>query len=62
MKLTVVIRNVYGNQTVYPCCDTSKKLLELTGTKTFTSRHIQTLEDLGYTLEVHPVTIYKERG
>ena len=52
MNLTVTIREVYGNRTVYPHCGTSHKLARLIGTKTFTGRAIEQLKDLGYTFNV----------
>ena len=52
MKLIVEIKNVYGNETIYPSCETSKILVELTGKKTLTPQTIATIKKLGYTIEV----------
>jgi len=49
MNLTIEIRNVYGNELVYPICDKAKKLCSLTGQKTFNKYDISTLKSLGYT-------------
>lgn len=55
--LTVTVKNVYGNRTIYPACDTSRKLVELIGTKTFTDRAIEQIKDLGYIFTVKHETI-----
>lgn len=55
--LTVEIKNVYGNRTVYPACDTSHKLADLIGAKTFTARAIDQLKGLGYTFTVKTETL-----
>lgn len=52
--LTVTIKHVYGNRTVYPACDVSRKLAKLIGAKTFTDRVIAQLKDLGYGFAVQP--------
>ena len=33
-NLQVVVKNVYGNDLIYPACNTTKMITELTGTKT----------------------------
>lgn len=52
MKIQVQIKQVYGNETIYPVCDTAKKFAALLGTKTLTYRAIQGIKDLGYSIEV----------
>lgn len=54
MKIQVTIKNVYGNDTIYPVCPTAKKLAELAKQKTLTSREINLIKSLGYTVEVVP--------
>jgi hypothetical protein len=51
-NLMVTVRNVYGVETVYPACDTSRLLCRLTGRKTFTHADIRTLQEIGYTFDV----------
>ena len=46
--ITVTVKDVYGKRTVYPACETSRKLADLIGTKTFTERAIAQIKDLGY--------------
>lgn len=57
MNITVEIKNVYGNQSVYPACDTSRLLAQLAGTKTFTRHALDTIKRLGYSITVAQPTI-----
>lgn len=52
MSITVQIKNVYGNQVVYPVCETACTLARLAGHKTLTSYDIQQVKQLGYTINV----------
>ena len=52
MNITVEVRTVYGNQSVYPVCQTSKLLAQLAGTKTFTKGALDTIKQLGYSITV----------
>lgn len=52
MNIKVTIKNVYGNELVYPACETSSLLAKLLHTKTFTPQAIEIIKKLGYTLEV----------
>ena len=49
MKLTVEVKNVYGNDLVYPVCDYAKGLCRITGQRTFSNWHIEELKGLGFT-------------
>ncbi len=49
MNLTIEIKNVYGNELIYPVCDKAIKLCLLTGQKTFRKGSIRILKELGYT-------------
>lgn len=51
-NLTVTVKNVYGNRTIYPACEVSRKLADLIGTKTFTDRAIEQIKGLGYIFTV----------
>lgn len=51
--IKVQIRQVYGRDTIYPHCDTAKKLAELMRQKTFTELDIERIKGLGYKVEVH---------
>lgn len=52
MKVQVQIRNVYGNETIYPLCEQAKVFASMVGQKTLTSRDIDHIKKLGYTVEV----------
>ena len=52
MVIQVTIKNVYGNETIYPACDTARKFTTLVGRKTLTSHDIRHIKDLGYTVEI----------
>jgi len=52
MKLLVNLRNVYGNETIYPACEKSHLLAEFKKQKTFTSLDVKLLKQLGYTFEL----------
>lgn len=56
-SITVTIKSVYGVDRIYPACDTSRLLAELTGAKTFKADHIKTIKELGYTIEVETKTL-----
>ena len=51
-ELQVMIKNVYGNDLIYPACDTTKMITELTGAKTLVPHQIKILKKNGYNLEV----------
>ncbi len=52
MTIQVEIKNIYGNETVYPVCEHAKLLAKLAGHKTLTSYDVQVIKQLGYTVEV----------
>lgn len=52
MKITVLIKSIYGIETVYPACDTSRLLARLANTKTITRQALETIKALGYQIEV----------
>lgn len=57
MKIKVNIKNVYGNELVYPVCEKALLLAKLAGRKTFTDRDIATIKELGYIIEVATKTL-----
>ena len=57
MNITVRVTNNYGSRAVYPACETSRKLADLIGTKTFTHAALQKIESLGYVISVQPQTL-----
>lgn len=56
MKTTiyVTVRNVYGNDLVYPACEKSRLLAELAGRKTLTPSDLRTIRELGYDVTESP--------
>lgn len=46
--IQVRVKNVYGNELVYPACETSKLLCDLAGDKTITARSMILIKKLGY--------------
>jgi hypothetical protein len=52
MKITVCIRNVYGNELIYPVCEQARLFCRLSGRKTFSPADIETIEKLGFVVTV----------
>jgi len=52
MNATVEIKTHYGTQYIYPICETAQHLAKLTGKKTFSQSGIQTIKNLGYSINV----------
>ena len=52
--LKVKIRNVYGQDLVYPACESSKLFAFLTNSRTLSDGARRTIKQLGYTFEVLP--------
>lgn len=48
MEIVVKRKTVYGNNLIYPLCDTAKCLAMLADTKTFTTRQVEIIKALGY--------------
>ena len=55
MNITVEIKSVYGNRSIYPVCAKSKILADIAGTKTFTSRALDSIKALGYSITVKQI-------
>lgn len=51
-ELTVEIKSVYGNELIYPACDTSRVLCRLMGKKTLSDNDVKQLKSIGYTFKV----------
>ena len=52
MIITVAIRNVYGNELIYPVCDKAKAFADIAGTKTLQRWVLDRIKSLGYKIEV----------
>lgn len=51
-KIQVNIKNVYGQDLIYPACETAKNLTKLTGKKTLTPDAISIIKTMGFEIEV----------
>lgn len=52
MKITVRIGRNWGNEAIYPVCESAKLFAEIAGTRTLTRSTIQTIKQLGYAVVV----------
>ena len=48
MELTVKVKQVYGNDMIYPVNDTAQKFANLIGKKTFSKTDLAIISNLGY--------------
>ena len=55
--ITVALKDVYGNTTIYPVCDTAHTFAALTGTKTLTRSALEHIKRLGYTVHIEQRTL-----
>jgi hypothetical protein len=46
--ITVKIKNVFGNERIYPVCPQAKLFARLAGHKTLTRHAISVIKDMGY--------------
>ena len=51
MELLVEIKNNYGREMVYPICEKSRLLAQLSGNRTLTPEAIAVIKRLGYTFK-----------
>ena len=51
MKIEVQVRNVFGNDLIYPMCNKAAKFCQIAGTKTLTQYDIKLIKELGYKIE-----------
>ena len=54
MQIQVRMREVFGNETVYPVCETAKLFAKIAGTKTLGPTVLSSIKALGYEIEVIP--------
>lgn len=50
-KIQVMVKNSFGNQLVYPVCQTAKYFTELTKKKTLSVNDLELIEEMGYEIE-----------
>ena len=56
-QITIQVRNVYGNETIYPACTTSAFFCRLAGTKTITAEMMRVIRAQGYDIAVEAPTV-----
>lgn len=57
MTITIKIKNVYGNETVYPVCDAALTFAKMLNTKTLTRDALRHIKALGYTIQIETPTL-----
>jgi hypothetical protein len=50
----VEVRNVYGNETIYPACDNAKQFCAIAGTKTLPQHLLKNIKALGFDVRLAP--------
>ena len=58
MKIVVTIKNVYGQERIYPYCDKAKLFTALTNSVTLSKKNIEDIKSLGYTIEVQGILLW----
>lgn len=53
-SIQVTIKNVYGEERIYPACHTSHLLAELLNQRTLTRKNIDVIKSMGFTVNVEP--------
>jgi hypothetical protein len=57
MTIVVKIKNVYGNDTIYPVCEKARIFAALSGNKTITLHALAQIKLLGYEIAVEQKTL-----
>jgi hypothetical protein len=52
MTVTVKIKNVYGNELIYPVCDKACLFADIAGTKTLSRTVVAQIKRLGYSITI----------
>lgn len=50
--LLITVKNVYGNELIYPANETAEKFAQLLKKKTFDTSDLKKIQDLGFTIAV----------
>ena len=53
MNIQVQIKNVYGNELIYPICSNAKTFADIANSKSLTFETIQLIKKFGYTIEIN---------
>lgn len=54
----VVVKTNYGNQTIYPNCESSKTFCKMLDQKTLTPLNIKYIRELGYQIVIDPQEVF----
>ena len=57
MNITVEVKNVYGQDRIYPICSKAQLCTRLPNTKTLSTWDINKIKELGYTVNVKTPTL-----
>ena len=57
LEIIVKLKNVYGNELVYPANDRAEMFLNLTGKKTFSRTELEILKKVGYVVKFEAQTL-----
>jgi hypothetical protein len=55
MELLIEVRNVYGNEMIYPANDAARTFASIAGTKTLKRDTLKKAQSLGFTVRVAPM-------
>lgn len=50
--ITIEVKNIYGNEMIYPVCEQASLLARLAGTKTITRDALKLIKQLGYEIKL----------
>ena len=56
LSILVEVKNIYGDERIYPICEKAKLFALLTGCKTLSRVAINHIKSLGYVVNVQPNT------
>lgn len=57
LSITIEVKTIYGNTLIYPVDKNAKLFTQLIGQKTLTRRDLDTIKELGYSIEQAHVNI-----
>jgi hypothetical protein len=57
MKIKIRIKNNFGNEAIYPVCQAAQVFAGIAGTKTLTRATIESIQSLGYEIEIAQQTL-----